>query len=272
MIIVYDYPGQLCNRIWSLLPSIAKGIEYREKVLILNFEEYSVFFDNLNKEKNVKFEPIRFLTRILLPLRARNYIHYTRKNIFDSWFDIHFTEGWATKSDNTDLIVKYSEKIRSVFDISHKVKTEVDAYLQSLDYDFIVGVHIRRGDYKEWLDGKYYYNDEIYSVCIEQLKNNLNANNELKIGFLLCSNENLDINNFPGNCFVLPNSSGIKDLYALSRCRYIIGPPSTFSQWASFYGNVPLKFILSPSDKMETSSFSKIIALDRFENGNELHV
>jgi hypothetical protein len=31
----------------------------------------------------------------------------------------------------------------------------------------------------------------------------------------------------------------IEDLYALASCDYIIGPPSTFSQWASFYGNVP---------------------------------
>jgi hypothetical protein len=29
-------------------------------------------------------------------------------------------------------------------------------------------------------------------------------------------------------------------MYALAQCDLILGPPSTFSQWASFYGQRPL--------------------------------
>ena len=43
-------------------------------------------------------------------------------------------------------------------------------------------------------------------------------------------------------------SSGVavEDLYALAGCDLLIGPPSTFTQWASFYGKVPLYHAWSP--------------------------
>lgn len=37
-----------------------------------------------------------------------------------------------------------------------------------------------------------------------------------------------------------PLNSAAADMYALSQCDYIIGPPSTFNAWASFVGDVPL--------------------------------
>jgi hypothetical protein len=38
----------------------------------------------------------------------------------------------------------------------------------------------------------------------------------------------------------MSRGSAVEDLYSLARCDYLLGPPSTFSLWASFYGNVPL--------------------------------
>ncbi|MFN5837557.1 MAG: hypothetical protein ACK47J_12755, partial [Pseudanabaena sp.] len=35
----------------------------------------------------------------------------------------------------------------------------------------------------------------------------------------------------------------IEDLYSMAKCDYLIGPPSTYSMWASFYGMVPLLHI-----------------------------
>jgi len=32
-------------------------------------------------------------------------------------------------------------------------------------------------------------------------------------------------------------------MYGFARCDYLIGPPSTFTMWASFYGQVPLNII-----------------------------
>ena len=32
----------------------------------------------------------------------------------------------------------------------------------------------------------------------------------------------------------------IEDMYALAECDYVVGPPSSYSMWASFYGDKPL--------------------------------
>ncbi|MEA5612883.1 hypothetical protein VB671_09130 [Nodularia spumigena UHCC 0040] len=44
------------------------------------------------------------------------------------------------------------------------------------------------------------------------------------------------------------DDSPVIDLYTLSKCDYIVGPVSTFSEWAAFYGN-KLLYHLS-SDKL----------------------
>ena len=68
---------------------------------------------------------------------------------------------------------------------------------------------------------------------------------------------------------MLKERSDIEDLYALSICDYILGPPSTFSMWASFYGGVPLRFIKHSNDKIFLREFSRIISQDVFENGTK---
>jgi len=65
-----------------------------------------------------------------------------------------------------------------------------------------------------------------------------------KIAFVICTNEkNISLSS-AGN-FTVYNEERhfIEDMYLLSRCDHIIGPPSTFSIWASFYGCTPLYMI-----------------------------
>ena len=47
-----------------------------------------------------------------------------------------------------------------------------------------------------------------------------------------------------------PNNSPLDDLGLLASCDVILGSPSTFSMWASFYGNVPLAFLLDANQEM----------------------
>ena len=61
-----------------------------------------------------------------------------------------------------------------------------------------------------------------------------------KVGFIVCSNVAQSIMD-PLLPVVYPGpGQPVEDLYALAACDYIIGPPSTFSRWASFYGKTPL--------------------------------
>ena len=42
---------------------------------------------------------------------------------------------------------------------------------------------------------------------------------------------------------VVSDATHLVDMYALAGCDLIVGPDSTFSHWASFYGNVPIHIL-----------------------------
>jgi hypothetical protein len=47
----------------------------------------------------------------------------------------------------------------------------------------------------------------------------------------------------------------VGDLYALARCDYIMGPPSTYTQWASFYGNRPMLSLDGGDQRIDRDKF-----------------
>ena len=75
------------------------------------------------------------------------------------------------------------------------------------------------------------------------------------VTFLLCSNEPLKEANFKHFSIQKGPGDMIGDLYSLASCDYIIGPPSTYSMWASFYGRKKLLHIRREKQNMEPGSF-----------------
>ena len=41
----------------------------------------------------------------------------------------------------------------------------------------------------------------------------------------------------------------VLEMYALARCDLIVGPPSSFSGWASFMGNRPIFYLEKAGDR-----------------------
>ncbi len=272
MIINYDSPGQLCNRIWSQLPSIAYGLQYNEKVLLINLDEYSSDFENLNINKLVSFKSCPFLKRIFLSLKARGYIQNGRPNIFSKFFGLNLVEGWSNRLGNAQMVEDQADKIRSIYTFRKEIVSAVTSEINTLKDCCLVGVHIRRGDYMTWLDGMYYYTDQQYLQIMQNIEFQLIEKGR-RVKFLICSNEQIDTDNFrPLDCFKILNSSGAKDLFALSQCDYILGPPSSYSQWASFVGQVPVGYIMSANSKLVLSDFSDIVSFNCFRNGSVLNI
>jgi hypothetical protein len=58
------------------------------------------------------------------------------------------------------------------------------------------------------------------------------------VRFLLVSDESIDMSNFSEFDVVAGLGDAVGDLYSLARCDYLIGPPSTYTSWASWYGGV----------------------------------
>lgn len=102
----------------------------------------------------------------------------------------------------------------------------------------VVAVHVRRTDYKDWLDGRYYYDLETFRRFMRQISELMNG----QVSFIVCSDEDLTEADFDIPCArvtVSQEKEFMVDYCLLSQCDYSIGPPSTFRLTSSFLGNTP---------------------------------
>ena len=95
----------------------------------------------------------------------------------------------------------------------------------------ILGVHVRRKDYKTFLDGRYYYHPDVYRLWIRHALR-LIKDQDVKILFFtddpsFVKANFLDIGS-------LASGTALEDLHGLAKCDFILGPPSTFTMWAAF--------------------------------------
>ena len=135
----------------------------------------------------------------------------------------------------------------------------------------IVGVHIRRGDYKTFIGGRFYYDDLVYEQRMGEI---VDLCKDRDVCFYLASNEEVPeslAKNF--NTFSIPKANTAEDLYALSKCDILLGPPSTFTGWASYLNDIPIYYIYDKEKKIESlDSFSPLKDASHYADGRELLV
>ena len=276
MIIVYDKIGQMSNRIWSAVPAIAYSLENNEKMVFIYFGDYIHFFPHINENSLIRFYGIKgkwaILFKVLSKLSKLGIIPARFRDL-NSKVSVKFIQGWRSRHMvSGDLITKHKAEICKIFGYSDDIIDHVNAVFEAKrkDNEVIVGVHIRRGDYQKWINGKYYFSDELYSKWIKAIDAELKEQGKTA-SFYIASNEHIKAANYMGiKYFTLANSSSEKDIYALSKCDYIMGPTSTYSQWAAFIGNIPIRFLLSREEVPTLKDFSKVVSLFYFESGQSM--
>jgi hypothetical protein len=146
---------------------------------------------------------------------------------------------------------KYRDAIRAHFTprAIHRQRVDECIARARTRCDVLVGVHIRRGDYINHLDGRYFYDHAVYRAMTDKV---LSLFSDKKVGFLICSNEPVDASIFDTSNFHLGPNQIVEDMYSFASCDYLIGPPSTYTMWASYYGKVPLFQITSSQTPPET--------------------
>ena len=197
----------------------------------------------------------------------------THNETWDKIFRIFgCTKGWSTRSD-TRYLQNTKKELQFIFrpkdEIMNKAETMIKKMKQTSK--LVVGVHIRRGDYATWHNGRFFYELENYHQFMLRIQK---LYNPLKVSFFISSNEEFNLDVFEGcDCqrFGKEPSGAILDLYTLSLCDRIAGPFSSYSRWASFIGEVPLCFLEDKSQEFTESSFSKIVDFFHFENGKEIY-
>lgn len=267
MLIISAKSGLLGNRLLLFANFIAFAIEHNLTVLNPAFEEYAEFFVSTASDFLCCYPPPYFTVAGNKFIRSKYYhtIQYlSNKNIlttqkitrekpfnfanyqnietlkhssivcFQGWV---FRDGWFV--EDVPKLYKYADRIRAYFKPLERYTINVNNLISNIknSADIIIGVHIRQGDYVQHQRGRYFYTIEQYLEVMNSVVKLFEGN---KIKFLICSNIQQDPSLFDNFNCVFANDHLIEDMYALAECDYIVGPPSTYSMWASFYGDKPL--------------------------------
>ncbi|MDH4088841.1 MAG: alpha-1,2-fucosyltransferase [Cyclobacteriaceae bacterium] len=149
---------------------------------------------------------------------------------------------------------KYQDEIRDFFRPTTAIRQNVSQFLllARQNAELLVGIHIRRGDYEQFISGKYFFSQEDY---LRKMRELLTTGDRRTIAFVICSNEWVNPAVFKGLNFVIGPGHVVKDMYALAGCDFIMGPPSTYTRWASFYGKTPLLQLESLAQQVSFSQF-----------------
>ena len=274
---------QLCNRFWSYLDSVGWAIKNQGHVYSFFWDLNIIDFDHLRNNKYISFPSFDIYTfnkgiklfgwNLSKFIYARTVDSSFAHKLFDSgklrkWGVI---EGWPTRY-NTENIPDRSI-VRELFLPNQNIREEVDALFSKYRDSgfFIIGIHIRRRDYKTWQGGKYYYSFETYRGIMSQVKQ---LYPEKRICFYIASDEQVLWDPFKDlPCIHIEKANAATDLYALSLCDRLVGPPSTFSRWASFVNKVPLYFIFDKTAVIASDrQFCPISDHFHFEDGREIPI
>jgi hypothetical protein len=177
--------------------------------------------------------------------------------------------GWFVRY--YDLFLKYRDEIVDLFTLDEQYTESVKTKMQEAEKlstlnsqlsTLRLGVHIRRGDYAEWRDGQFYFDNAVYAAHINRFAE---MYPDQKVHVYLSTNDpEVSATDFQQLCpqVVIHHLQGSapEDLFMLSECDYIIGPPSTFSVVASMYRDVPFYRM----DKKNVEGFT----LDAFNTFN----
>ncbi len=282
--------GRLANRILSFAHLLANSIEYKYKLYNPEFDEYCPFFEAPAQNKfdqhpvsitifnNHFFDRVfsrlfrlwadithKLFTKTSFYALYRIFKSHDRKGIIfdlndpvflkDAMSKTVITEGWLFRDYNS--FNKYENELRRYFTPVKKYRDEVEEILKDIraNVDVVIGVHIRRGDYDRFGNGQWLFDDAVYADKMMQACQQFTADGKT-CAFLICSNETIHPANFPAALKIFAGERHfITDLYCLAACDGIIGPPSTFSIWASFYGKIPLAQIFKKEDVVNLNEY-----------------
>jgi hypothetical protein len=284
MLVITSKTGQLGNRLFVFAHLIGFCLENQVSLTNLGFEEYAGLFESTSSDALCRFPAVRAggslwsvprsLTRAML--RGIGILARTRKlnnkliryvssdQTACSLDDLEvrdllcsarlvFVSGWQFRSELS--LHRHAAAIREYFTPlpAHRARIENLMAQVRREMEIVIGVHVRRGDYRTWQGGKYCYGDRDWCDLISRVAALFTGR---RVGFLVCSNEPIDLPAFG----TLPVCAGtnhlLEDMYAFARCDYLIGPPSTYTMWASYYGAVPLYGVEDIHQAVSLDSFA----------------
>jgi hypothetical protein len=190
---------------------------------------------------------IRLKGETTMDLASEEFLEVARRR---KWVLI---QGWCFRDDSA--VRRHADAIREYFEPipEHRENVAEVVSRARVGADVLVGVHVRHGDYAVFRDGRYYFSVPQYVHGMRAMARLLQPRT---VRFLVCSNVPHDPGSFGDLNVTLGPGHLIEDMYALAGCDYLMGPPSTYSAWASFFGGVPLYRMEDPEAAFDLEAFA----------------
>ncbi len=276
MVIIQKRVGQLGNQLFAIAHFAAAAIEHEYKVLYPCFEHSLEHFPELNsnplfKVRQSSDKTNRALHRSLKLLRtiaSRSPWHECLLAEAAPFVDIG-SESFAAKARkkliacegfgfrDVKSVMKHHRLLAELFSPSQAIQNRTVQYMegQHLTRDMtLVGFHIRRSDYRTYRNGEYFYEDDTWLTWINQARAAFHSSSKPFVGVIFSDEDVSGLVGSSGDLIAGPGSV-YEDLLMLSKCHYLVGPPSTFSGWASFTGRVPLLSVCKAEMKIQPERF-----------------
>lgn len=286
MIVHASKGGGLANRLWSVAHLFAWSFENDVAIAGVSIDEYAHLYPAIARDpfvsgrldakvrhhagpvRHLSFEAARVAaalsTRSLLPRRWIRTISIA----WDEWFDLD-QPGFLAVAHSCPIVLlrgflfvtqasleNQADAVRELLRPSSRIvdlaRRQVKMARQGSTT--LIGVHVRRGDYRSFMGGRFHYPISVYEELLTQAVARFADGS---VAFVIVSDEPESVMGLSaGHATVTVSTEApAVDLELLSQCDYMIGPPSTFNRWASFYGNVPLFTIESPDQSLDRGEF-----------------
>jgi Glycosyl transferase family 11 len=268
-VVIAAKAGRLGNRLFLSAYFMANALARGYRLMNPALGEYAPLFEGSSRDPWCRF-PDRssgldsevaaqcrdLCTGFLMPLirflpAGRLLDIRTTHDAFDSVYDLNgddfrrflnrggmtFVKGWKFRDDRN--LVSSHRAIAEYFTPVGQIRMKAEERLgMARSYgDVVIGVHIRQGDYRDWKGGVHYFETEQYAHWMREAATHYQGR---KVSFLICSSDPVDNCKFGDLAVTAGPGEAVADLHALSLCDAIMGPPSTFSTWASYHGRKPL--------------------------------
>ena len=244
MILLMVRSGQMCNQLTSLVAAYALGLRYKEDVIcpIVNdrWKKYFCFCSSTSPVKVTLYNiPLLYaliyvLNRVLSVMHIRDFFFHRMYNPKrHGRLQVFFDAFWH-KEDSA--IIENLVECQKFFAFKPDIVARNEKWMRNIKNGAkTVAVHARRGDYKKFRGGAYYFTDEELSFWMRNLSGNK------VVRFVFFSNEKIDLAYYKGLGLDVVQSDGdaIDDLCRMGMCDCVMGPDSTYSWWAMVMGHIP---------------------------------
>jgi len=275
-VVVASQVGQLCNRMLLFGHLIAAAIEHDLLIINPGFGIYADLFPSTANDLLCRFPAghrlpptagareavmaaaladadalhgLQLLGRDvgLIRLEREEYIDLN-DDIFLGMVRRHGTvviQGWFFR--NAPNCLRHRDAICNFFTPDAQTLERAQALVGSARASGkpVVGVHVRRTDYERFRGGEFYFSHADYRRIMGVLEPGPDGTG---VSFFVCSDEPIPPELVDNLDVTLGSGRVLEDLYGLAACDFLIGPPSTFSRWAAFYGEVPVHWMNTPRD------------------------